>query len=219
MRSQNFNFSKDSEYHSQRNNELIPHGSCNTTSMVMALLQAGWKLPCPGGIQPEDYLTEFLRGEKGYEALRRLAPWAVDRSSVGEKYIYPPNEVHACLAWAVNTIIGTDVCQFMIDIDIDEMAGLLAGGFGIVLSGAFPVGDGELHHVVSLSGYDIDKTGLTDRFIIDDPYGNWKTRYLNIHGNNISMTREEFISIMKEQNNTKKWAHIIRPQVGERDAT
>lgn len=45
-------------YHTQTNNELHPDGTCNTTSVVMALRGLGWECPVAG--QPEDYLTQLM---------------------------------------------------------------------------------------------------------------------------------------------------------------
>jgi hypothetical protein len=71
------NYSKDSEYHSQRNNKIIPHSSCNATSMIMALKQAGVRLPFPDRYQPEDYLSLFLQSDLAKEKMKELAPWAL----------------------------------------------------------------------------------------------------------------------------------------------
>jgi len=219
-----YNFSQDNDYHTQRNNALIPHASCNTTSMVMALKQAGRDLPAPDGVQPEDHLTGFLRGEKGMEALRRLAPWAIDKAT-GEA-LYPPNEVHAVLTWGVNELLGEEVSTFRVDWDLDELIQELTAGAGVVLSGSFPLqGGGELSHVVSLAGYRIaypqgnepdsfpPKFEQLTQLFIDDPYGNYLTSYTDHHGNNTPMSPIDFMQIMKRSGDRKKWAHVIRPAV------
>ena len=210
-----YNFSKDSEYHTQRNNKLIPYASCNTTSMVMALKQAGWDPPAPAGVQPEDHLSAFLRGEKGMEALRRLAPWAVDKATGAA--LYPPNEVHAVLSWGVNALIGEKVSTFRVDWDIEVLIQELAGGAGVVLSGLFSLRGGcELNHVVSFAGYQLAHPKCQPKFdqmtklFIDDPYGNYLTSYMDHHGNNTPMSRIDFMRIMKPSGSRRKRAHVIR---------
>jgi len=88
------NFSRNSDYHTQRNNLKVPFASCNTTSMVMALKQAGWKVPEDGVTQPEDALTEFLSTPAARDRQKAVAP-----ASMGA---YRPQEVHAVLEWGTN---------------------------------------------------------------------------------------------------------------------
>lgn len=192
--------------------------------MVMGLKQAGWEFPHPQGVQPEDHLTAFLRGDAGVEALRRLAPWAVDKAT-GD-LLFPPNEVHAVLTWGVNELMGQEVSSFRTDWDVDGIIASVTEGCGVVLSGRFPLaGGGELRHMVSLSGYRIksvrdgSQVGMPPRFnqldqlYIDDPYGDWNTNYNDHHGNNSPMTPEQFMQIMNTSGSRQKWAHIIRPAV------
>jgi len=42
-----FNYSKDNDYHTQINNRRLPLSTCNTTSMIMALKQAGVEASFP----------------------------------------------------------------------------------------------------------------------------------------------------------------------------
>ena len=149
-----YNFSKDIDYHTQRNNKVIPLGSCGTTSMVMALKQAGIDLESPKkNQQPEDYLTELLSGEKAVEQMRHLASWAFDRN--GEA-VYPPNEVHVMLEWVVNEITQVGVDRFSTSFSIEEICEHLLNHGGVVLSGFFPVDTGDLNHMVNLAGFIYD---------------------------------------------------------------
>lgn len=200
--------SRPSDYHSQRNNTLIPHASCNTTAMVMALKQAGYLLPFPSDVQPEDYLTEFLLSERSYATMYTLAPWAFDRSS-GEP-LYRPNEVHVMLRWAVNTLLGGAVDSFATTWIIEDLCRMVGAGAGVVVSGVFPSEGGELNHMVSLAGYAEDMSA----FLIDDPYGDFHTGYRDYHGNDVVVTREEMLRIFKVQNSRRTWAHVIRSAKG-----
>ena len=47
-------------------------------------------------------------------------------------------------------------------------------------------------------------------FVIDDPYGNFRTDYEDQRGNNIRITREEFIAIFNPTGDDEvKWAHLV----------
>jgi len=182
--------------------------------MVMALVQAGFSLPSPAGVQPEDHLTAYLTGPDGRAALARFAPWAVGQDG---RILYPPNEVHACLAWGVNKLLGKRVVDFSTDVDVDEILHHLASGAGVVLSGSFPVRGGELNHVVSLSGYKACRRdarfGDLDCLYIDDPYGNYHTGYKDHQGNDVSILPRDFMQIIKQPKARRKWAHIVGGRV------
>ena len=146
------NYSKDIDYHTQRNNRLIPHSSCNSTSMIMALKQAGVSFPSPPGIQPEDYLTKYLNSKQALTRMKTLTPWAVDRKT-GEP-LYPPQEVHALMEWAVNTLLGKEVIRFSTSTPLKDIISHIDNGGGAVLSGRFPhYSHGPIDHMVSLAGY------------------------------------------------------------------
>ena len=189
------NYSKNIPYHSQRNNMIIPHSSCNTTSMIMALKQAGHHCSFGEG-QPEDILTKLLLTKKYWEMMDKLNPKFKGQG-------YRPNEIHACLCAATNVIIGSPVDFFSTEIPIIEIKNHLENGGGVVLSGKFKLTNGKvLNHIVSLAGYG------DDGFLIDDPYGNFRSDYADHHGNDIFITNEEFVTIFKGTETTK-WAHLI----------
>lgn len=54
--------SRDTDYHSQVNNKVIPMEACNTTSAIMWLKTARIEFWHPKILQPEDYLTHILDG-------------------------------------------------------------------------------------------------------------------------------------------------------------
>lgn len=193
------NYSKDSEYHTQVNNKVFPHSTCNTTSMIMALKQAGYECDFSNTEQPEDVLTKLLQTEKYWLMMDRL-------NSDLRKQDYRPNEIHACLREATNEIIGKQVDYFSVEVPVLRIKQHLTSGGGVVLSGRFRLSDGTvLNHIVSLAGYG------DDCFIIDDPYGNFRTDYKDRRGNNIVITEDEFFTIFKGSE-LYKWAHLIQPR-------
>lgn len=189
------NYSKNIPYHTQRNNQKIPHSTCNTTSMIMALKQAGHSCFFGEG-QPEDILTELLLTEKYWNMMDKLNPNY-------RKDGYRPNEIHDCLCAATNEIIGKTVDYFSTETLVLRIKNHLSDGGGVVLSGKFSLSNGKvLNHIVSLAGYG------EDGFIIDDPYGNFRTDYKDHKGNDIFITNDEFFTIFKGSEDYK-WAHLI----------
>ena len=215
-RKMQYNFSKDSDYHTQINNKVMPLSTCNTTSMIMALKQAGHHLEHPPTLQPEDYLTGFLNNPLALDTMKTLTPWAWDTNK--DRPIVPPQEVHQMLQWAVNTLLKKEACRFTLEAKLSTLVANLLTGGGIVLSGLFPTHNGRLAHMVSLAGFttDNDKNHVEEKnitgFIIDDPFGNFRTSYKDPRGNNIHLSKKEFLKIFKSiDNKSHKWAHVVRP--------
>lgn len=191
------NYSKGIPYHTQRNNLEIPYSSCNTTSVVMALKQAGYACDWGKG-QPEDILTRLLLSQKYQDMMDEINP---EYRHMG----YLPNEIHACLCAATNEIIGHEVSIFSTETSLEDIKNNIYAGGGVVLSGIFRDENGKkLYHIVSLAG--IDKDGA----IIDDPFGNPLFKYTNHQGNDIYLTIDQFRSFMKGSGNLY-WAHLIKP--------
>jgi hypothetical protein len=94
-----YNFSRDSEYHTQINNKVISAETCNTTSMIMAHRQAEHKpIFAMDGEQPEDCLTSFLlKHPESRERMKYMYPWFVERN-------IPAYEVHEMLLYARESI-------------------------------------------------------------------------------------------------------------------
>ena len=208
-----YNFSKDSEYHTQINNRSISSRACNTTGIIMASKQAGHKLIfTPDGVQPEDYYTDFLlESPVSHERMKTRYSWFVQQK-------VPANEVHEMLEWGINYLMTWDIDKFSLEVSIESLAPKLIEGCGIVLSGLFPVKKKKLGHIVSLAGFitiDDEKHPTLDNisdFIIDDPRGNFRTDYQDVRGNDIQITKEEFLNIFKDtKSQTHKWAHMIKP--------
>jgi hypothetical protein len=212
-----YNFSKDSEYHTQINNKIMPAETCNTTSMIMALKQAGHKsIFALDGEQPEDYLTNFLLNNPESQARMKY------RYSGFVKNDIPAYEIHEMLAWGINYLMTKDIDTFSMNVDIEFLIEKLLQGCGIVLSGLFPVRNTMWGHIISLAGIITSNDDLkptyanTSFFIIDDPRGNFRTDYENIHGNDVGITRAEFMALFKDlKSRTHKWAHIIEPNKGK----
>jgi hypothetical protein len=189
------NYSKGIPYHSQVNNLVIPHEACNTTSIIMGSKQAGHECNFGEG-QPEDVLTTLCLSKKYWLMMDNINPNY-------KKDGYRPNEIHACLCSATNELFGKDIDVFSTEVAVSKIKEHLDNGGGIVLSGKFTLPNGKiLNHIVSLAGYG------DDGYLIDDPYGNFRTNYADRHGNDIFITNDEFFTIFKGSEDYK-WAHLI----------
>lgn len=203
-----FNYSKDIDYHTQINNRRLPLSTCNTTSMIMALKQAGVILHFPPDMQPEDYLTAFLTTPEAYRKMKELAPWFFSQET--GKALHPPNEVHVMLEWAVNTLLQRKADRFSEKVPVETIVEHLKNGGGVVLTGEFRLIKKKLGHIVSLAGFITDDSEKITDYIIDDPYGNFRTDYTDHRGNDTIMSQDEFTTTFKPVGNEKiKWAHLV----------
>lgn len=194
-----YNVSKDKINYSQRNNEVNPSKSCNTTSMVMAAsyLPTVWQKFTSSELykkyskkfkQPEDCLQQYML-------------------DVGLRPTY-----HAELSKAMNDFCGSKVTKFSMTVTLATLVKELKEGRPVVISGDFPKSDGKtLGHVVCLAGCifnNDNKTNTPDYWIIDDPYGDtmndWKGS-----GNDVKLTHEDFMKYIKEKGQGKKWGHTF----------
>ncbi len=210
------NISKDDDYHTQINNRRFPLSTCNTTSAIMALKACDITFRYPHNMQPEDYLTELLETEEAYTVMKRLAPWAYNSKGIP---IYPPRQVHVCLAWGVNKFVGYTCDTFRTDATIEEMIWMLVNNRALLVNGKFT----SSGHIVCVVGFvtmqqnilkitspkDVILTSVTS-MIIDDPYGNWHTAYKDQRGNNIYLKLTDFMYLTNKQRVNQKWMHTFR---------
>lgn len=214
------NRSRDSDYHTQRNNRRYPHAACNVTAYVMAAKQAGIQIAHPEDVQPEDFFMQYLRTEDFYRRIRGRYPWAFETLADGSvRYFYQPNEIHELLAEGFNELAGRTVARFTTEATRADLALAILDGAGVVVSGSFPYRGGYLNHVVSLAGFRTNQRNLAGdldpaeiaQWIIDDPYGDFHTDYHDHRGNNVTITVSEWREILKPRRRLNhKWAHIIR---------
>ncbi len=206
------NLSKDIPYYSQRNNKFYPASTCNTTSMIVALLASGIQFEVPEETQAEDHLTQILESDEAWEKLQKDFPWAI-------KGGYSPRNVHGMLSWAVNDkLIGKKVTSFRTDADIEQIIFSVVKGCAVVVGGQFT----QYGHIVTVVGVetkqDISKinkpsdVNLDDvkSIIIDDPYGNYFTDYKDHKGNDIPFSLKQFNQLTREYNDpANKYAHFF----------
>jgi hypothetical protein len=180
------NLAKGKDYYQQRNNELRPGASCNSTSMVQALSIMGLAFPKSEYKQPEDALTAYIIAQGGNP------------------------EIHADLSRFTNQWMSKDVTKFSTALPVDSILLEIKNGRPVVLSGTFPGHPTPMKshygHIVTLVGYEESKKGI----IIDDPYGNtidnWKGS-----GREVFLSWEQFVSWFKPCGNASvKWGHTFK---------
>jgi len=196
------------EYHTQINNKLIPLQACNVTSYVMFGKYNHCLFDYPKDQQPEDYFMSVMMGnEKRDESLRRFPSLARKAA---------PWEIHELLASTYNEMVGKEVARFVLENTTEDLIAELINGKVCIVSGRFA----GLGHIVVLVGlmanlpedYDtsegIERTEVKS-FIIDDPYGDYKTRYMSHQGNNVDVPYGAFMRMTNFRNEPdRKWAHL-----------
>lgn len=214
------NNSKGFVNHTQRNNELFPFSTCNTTSYgmfikynnLLKILKKLYPELEETDVQLDDFLTNFMTKDQ------RVIDFAAKNGY--DEWNCPLNQIHACLEFGIDLLFGRDIVDFKTNMPVDEIISRLTRGESMVVNGRFPCKfkDGIIRtigHVVCLVGYEgignIVKT-YTDvkNFIIDDPYGNLYTAYTDTRGNDIKVSRDDFTTMFKKLNSDKvKWVHHL----------
>jgi hypothetical protein len=208
-----YNISKDDDYHTQRNNKIIPLSACNVTSAIMMLKASGIDFDYPKDKQPEDYLMEMLLSDEGYEVTKKIAPWAIENN-------IRPNELHAVLNHFINKLVGRKVTYFTLHRSMKSIIFDIIKGKASLVSGSFT----EYGHMITIVGFttnqiinsgnlkskdEIDMNKVIN-IIVDDPYGNYFKNYEDQRGNNIYFPLNEIDGLLKSYNNLdSKWCHVI----------
>jgi len=204
------NVSEGKMNYSQRNNELNPHGSCNTTSMVMGLCYLGWKFPDGKFNQPEDNLTDFITNSPVVIQERNRFiinnPWAKGIPSV---------QIHDLLARGTNIWLGKEAASFSTNRRIPDILQQFKEGRPVVLSGTFPGFPNKMpqpfgHIVTGVGAIWEDENSNPTRIIIDDPYGNTLNNWIG-SGNDIEIPWHFFISWFRDPGSSiSKWGHFLK---------
>ncbi len=218
------NISEGKKYLTQRDNKLKPFGTCNTTSMIMALTYSSIALPPKQDEeQYEDVLTRFLLTDPrvlAYYAQIDPANYTLWKTNMESSKVIPPNEYHSVLAYGTNLWLNSKAVAFSTTTSINSILFALLQGRATVLSGIWS----GLKHIVCAVGFstsqenirevtvasDIDLSKISS-IIIDDPFGNYQTKYQETNGNDVRVPYKDFVAITREFNSNKKWAHMITP--------
>ncbi len=191
----------------------------------MALDYAGFKFPEGTFDQPEDNLANhIMTSEFVDKEYARRYPAMYKAYKNDEKGCYTPNEVHKLLEIGVNEWMGCEVDTFNDSTPlIDIISDIAEKQSPVVISGAFPQkkADGTIttyHHIVCLVGVAFEKEYkpgmMPDYFVIDDPWGYTHDYSTGKSGNDVFISKSQFISWLKPVNNEKvKFAHRLAKPV------
>ena len=196
------NVSEGYENFSQKNNEIDPLISCNTTCYIMAC----------------SYIPELWKLFKNSSIFKQYNKIYKQEEDCFRKYMLDLGlepTVHNNLVDAFNHFIAKDVVKFETNVNYLAMISDLNKGLPLILSGTFPGYPNKrkepLGHLVVLVGYVKDKESdlFPKEWIIDDPYGNTMNNWVG-SGNNIHIPHELFKNWMKSCNSDSKWAHRFK---------
>ena len=168
-------------YKSQLDNANNPTGSCNVTSMIMAMCTGGLPRTIPNGKQTEDALYEFLI-QQGYS---RHAPYDLSRgANEFRKRFFPELEI-----WSE---LDVNARWSKIKTHLDKNR-------PVVIHGYF-TGFG---HIVCIVGYD------GSNWIVNDPYGEWNSwgYNCNVSGEQLKYSHNLMEGVCGPDGTM--WAHFI----------
>lgn len=205
----------------QRDNKYKPNDACRPSSFIHSAKILKIKMPVVEGEQEEDTFFKYLDTEGVHDLYKKLYP-TVEETGL------PVNEYAPMCTLAFNNWIGTPnlaVCKFSSTIS-NMIFEIVVKHKPVIFSGLWPYTsvvsgkDMEISHVATLVGIvykniDLKHVASPDKIkhtdieymIVDDPYGDYKTRYKNKSGNNIEMPLQDFINISKTvKSPINKWA-------------
>jgi hypothetical protein len=190
-------------YYTQRNNRLSPGAACNVTAMVSALAAAGWPFPAGPHEQPEDNLMTFIRSSP--QVLRR---WDV----LDPAHKIPPNEWHELLCLGTNLWLapfrGPEI-RLRFDLRLEDVARAVGLGGAVVMSGRFETERSEIGHIVSVVGFRAEDSEILSHLILDDPWGDYRTRYRSAQGDDVFMPAVDFYALLRPWGETCKLGHVV----------
>jgi hypothetical protein len=198
-----FNVSEGMDNFSQRNNEVKPLSSCNTTSLTMATFY----------IKP---LWEIFINSPAYKRYNQFAqPEDRLQQALLDWGLEPTN--HYDLMKGYNRFMGKDIDTFSTMVSLRVLVDELLSGKPWVASGTFPgypnLVKTPLGHIVCVVGLVYENDPHTPAgIIIDDPYGdtmnNWKGS-----GNDITIPWDLFVDWFKPCGDpTVFWAHRFKTE-------
>ncbi len=182
-------------YLSQRDNENVPGGTCNVTSLAMVLSFWGIKAkddPTDAAIeQLEDELFLRLEKEDAQAYFKKNFPTLVNQG-------FHARNIHGMLIWLAKQYGFTD--KYSEGTSWKDMADFGRAFGPMIISGAF-TGSG---HITCLTGMTIGGD-----LIVHDPYGDWNTKYKSKEGAFRIYNREDMEQILAGTGKTLKRTHRI----------
>lgn len=151
---------KSVPYFSQRDNEFVPSGTCNVTSLAMVM--SYWGIQPSAGEQLEDQLFQELLEPDAQDYFHRNH---LELKNQG----YNPRNVHGMLGWLAKKH-GLEH-RFTDAATLLQIKGELDQQRPVITSGRFTASG----HIIVLIGY------THSGFIVHDPWGDWEKGYSKRH--------------------------------------
>lgn len=190
--------------YTQRNNTTNPERACNVSAATTAVVGAGWTPPSGKSSQDDENLMLFIRGSKECgvlcDSLNRK--WGTS----GEKYV-PSEQCHEVLDLALNLWLGARVSHTVQKATVKMIMDHIDLGGTCFSSGKFPTTNG---HFVAIIDYTItagEKQPVS--WTIKDPWGDYLSRYASHYGNNIIMSYDDYLKIMRPRGQVEKMMHFV----------
>jgi hypothetical protein len=209
------NLSEGKPYFSQRNNKLNPSITCNTTACISMLVSSEIPFTYDKTMQPEDYLTQIMDLPEMWDLFRKKFPTL-------EKQGFVPREVHECLAAGVNKLVGHEIDKFRYDVTIPELVWQIAKNRKSFVTSGLWTSYGHMTNMCGVKFTDDAPLLINDwktvsdipmkqfeGFIYDDSWGNYSKGYKDQNGNDMFISLEDFIKIVRIPGGTKKFAHML----------
>ena len=192
----------------QLKDRVEPLASCNVCACVNAAQAAGYDVMAArkmGEERPGDDLLEFIRSDPDC-----LQLWAVlDPGKSNPANQWMPVLALGCARW-----LGLpNAFKFDNNSNPLIMAQWIIAGGACVVSGHYPAirNDGSpsvIDHITALVGLgyiDMGAAGIAVQYwIMDDSYGDYRTKYMTKFGDNINMPKADFDTYLKEVGSVTK---------------
>ena len=145
---------------SQLDNKLSPNSACNVTALQIAM-----SLDCS---ITDDELFILCNSKEIAERVKKKYPkdWSWIKNFFTRNCA---NEVWVVLEEVCKYIIGNDYCKIIHNLSVQKIIDEINMGYAVVVNGKFT----HSGHFVTIVGYDLNK----GCYIVNDPYGDWNTRY------------------------------------------
>lgn len=192
---------------SQLKNKVEPLSTCNVTACINAAQSAGYDVESRKrgfADRPSDDLLLFIRSNKQCNDL-----WL---QLDADKYI-PINQWMAVLALGLGLWLGDSKLATFRMTSWEPMRDCIIAGGACVISGRYKTMANPIDHISAVVGIEHDGENVLN-WIVDDSYGDYRTKYVSKMGDNIIMPHADFMEYTKEQRKNSKRC-IFVPKKGD----
>lgn len=190
---------------SKNNNNIIedlifPTTRFTSEAMTLALDYLGLDVPAYHELaKGSDCITSYCYNSKEVKSFYKKE-YPQQAAAWEKQKIYPPNENHYVLSFAVNSLFKKEQTKFITKFSLDSLKKEIDQNKPVVLS----VKTEFLDSACVLVGYHYDESGLLG-FVLERRVG-----FKNLE--KFTLTVDQFTKYVKPFGKTEKWAHVFSPQ-------